>query len=229
MRTPWLLIVLTGISSGILYFLGGALAALIVGFGSYALASDSVTGIAVWLGPILWSAAAIFALKVTLARFPARAGPIILMLLAGPVVGFALTYGVAGFRASTILAQHRSQAEALLFPNLPFGLPDGCKVTGGSYWGQSDASLAFECEGSPDRVLAFFRENLPTSWRQCRVWEYRHVFVSPRSGGLETSISVDLSYHDQTRFTLQRSIRSELSPEDFVKVRDMKGNPIPKE
>lgn len=227
MKTSWLPAAIAGVASGLLYFVGAALAALIVGFGSYALASDVVTAWVVWAGPVAWVLVAMTTLRFTSARRPGRVVPIGLTLLAGPVVGYALTYAIAGARAEAILAEMRSQAESQLLPGLPFALPVGSRVVRGSTWGKTDASLTFVCDDSPRHLLAYFRENLPPTWRQCRQWEGLHAFVSPRKDGLELSISVDLLYEDRTRFTLSRSARSVLWPEDMAKLCDLKGNPVP--
>ena len=227
MRTSWLPIALAGVASGLLYFFGAAVAALIVGFDSYVLGSDLATAWAVWAGPVVWALVAMIALRVAFARRPGRILPIALSLLAGPVIGYLFTNAVAGARAKAILAEMQSQAESQLIPALPFALPVGSRVVGGSSWGKKDASLTFVCDDSPRHLLAYFRENLPPTWRQCRQWESLHAFVSPRKDGLELSISVDLLYEDRTRFTLSRSARSVLWPDDLAKLCDLKGNSVP--
>jgi hypothetical protein len=152
--------------------------------------------------------------------------PIFLLLVASPLVGLSVTLVIARHQASVILDQRRRLAEALLRPMLPCAFPPGCKVVAGDYYGNSDSSLTVVCGHAPSGVLAYFRQNLPKTWRQCRVWDNEHAFVSHSTDELQMSISVDLSDERKTRFTISRNARGRLSTEGWGKVRDLEGNPV---
>ncbi len=201
------------IGAGLGFFLAGAFAAIWVGFATYALANDQVSAVALWALPIAW----IIASSLTMLKI-AKSGRSVwnsaaILIVASPVVGFGAIWTISWSRASAILSQQRSVAEATVRRETPFAFLTGSAPTYGWTYSDREATLTLLLNRAPPKVLADYRTLLPRSWVQYRDWSELHVFASPMTPSGFYKISVDISGKSRTSVHLRKSRRA-LVPTD---------------